>query len=305
MIEFKFADKDNNEVYCYKWLPDGDIKGIVQISHGMMERADRYERLAEFLNARSFAVYTNDHKGHGKTAGDIKNVGYAGKESMKLMLDDMKSLNDIIHEDYPELPVLLIGHSLGSYLVRWYLEVYGKDLDGVILSGTGQTPAPALWIGLMIANNDISRHGAMQKSKTLHQMIFGKYNKKLKLDRTECEWLSRDEDEVDKYINNPWCGTIFSAGFYRDFFKLLLHLQGAKHFTQTPKDVPILLLSGDRDPVGDMGRGVKMVYRSLLLTGHKSVDMKLYHQARHEILNETNRDEVMEDIALWFENIIE
>lgn len=297
---FGFKDETGLEVFVYKWLPDGAVKGAVQIAHGMAETAARYERLAEQLTGAGFAVYANDHCGHGKTVGDPEKVGDLGEDGSNHMLDNMKQLLGIIKKENPGLPVFLLGHSMGSFLTQRFLQLYGETLNGAVLSGSnGKVPGIMLWLGRLISGWEIRRRGRGWRSELLNKLSFGAYNKPFRPNRTPFDWLSRDDDEVDKYIANPYCGGVFTAGFFHDLGGLLKLNGNKKEVAKVPKDLPIYIFSGDMDPVGEYGKGVMRLVKAYQKAGVKNLQYKLYKGGRHEMLNETNRDEVMKDIIDW------
>lgn len=303
MQNFIFKSSDETEIFVYKWLPEaGNAKGIVQIAHGMAEHAERYDRFARHLTKNGYIVYANDHRGHGKTAGDIDKLGYLGDEDgFELLVEDLLTLSSIIKNDNPYLPLFLFGHSMGSFAAQRYIMLSGNDLDGVILSGSNGKQGLMLKIGTMMAKREINKHGRKAQSPRLDKLIFAGYNKGFQPSRTGSDWLSRDEKEVDKYVNDPYCGTIFTAGFFYDFLEGLMGVEDRNNMTLIPKDLPIYIFSGDKDPVGKNGKGIVDLYNRYNDLGIKDVIYKLYSGGRHEMLNETNREEVMDDIVEWLD----
>lgn len=298
---FTFTSSDGLDIYVYKWIPkDGKVKGLVQIAHGMAETASRYERFAKVLNENGYIVYANDHRGHGKTAGTIEKLGYlADQDGFELLVEDLYKLSLIIKDEHPNLPLFMFGHSMGSFAAQRYIMLYNKTLNGLILSGSNGKQGIVLKAGLSFAKTEIKKKGRRNKSQKLHNLIFGKYNNAFKPNRAASDWLSRDEKEVDKYIENPYCGGVFTAGFFHDFFKGLISIEDKKNFKLIPKDIPIHILSGDKDPVGNFGKGVMELYNRYRDHGVKDLQYKLYKDGRHEMLNEINREEVFQDIVDW------
>ncbi|AQS53513.1 2-succinyl-6-hydroxy-2,4-cyclohexadiene-1-carboxylate synthase [Jeotgalibaca dankookensis] len=299
---FTFISRDGTEIVVYKWLPKKDIKvkGIVQISHGMAETARRYHRFAKELNANGFIVYANDHRGHGQSAESIKNLGYLGAEDgFRLLVEDIARLSDLIKETYPDLPVYMFSHSMGSFAAQRFIMDYPNKIEGLILSGSNGRQGALLGVGKGLAKLESSVRGKKAKSKLLDKLIFGTYNKKFEPKRTGSEWLTRDKDELDKYIENPYCGGVFPASFFYYFIDTLQYIEDENNFKKIPKQLPILIISGDQDPVGDFGKGVKKLYKRYEEVGVKDLSTKLYEGARHELLNEINRDEVTADIVEW------
>lgn len=298
---FVFRDEGGVEVFVYKWLPEEGfkIKGIVQIAHGMAEMAARYERFAAALTKAGYAVYANDHRGHGRTAGTVENVGYLGEDGFNWMVKDMKQLNDIIREENPEIPVFLFGHSMGSILAQRYITLYGNSINGVILSGTSGKQGLMLDIGIRIAAGEVKKHGAKSRSEKLNKLTFASYNKEFKPTRTDFDWLSRDNKEVDKYIKDPFCGGIFTAGFFYDFLLGLKETHKKDNMKKIPVDLPIYLFSGEMDPVGKNCKTLYPLIKTYEKLGIKDVSYKFYKGGRHEMLNEINRDEVTNDTINW------
>ena len=301
--DFKFTAEDGQEIFTAVWAPDGDTqpKAAIQLAHGMAEHIGRYERFAKYLTDNNFLVYGNDHRGHGKTAGVLDNVGYfADENGFAKVVGDMVQLNGIIQEKHPNLPVFLFGHSMGSLLARHFVFNHGDQIQGLILSGTMGDPGLLGKVGVLIAKLESALKGKKAKSPLLDKMSFGKFNNAFKPNRTESDWLSRDKDEVDKYVNDPYCGTVFTAGFFVDMLGGLGVAFKSQNIGSIPKELPIYLFSGEKDPVGNDQKGVEQVYQSYLKAGIKEVKIKFYPEGRHEMLNETNREEVLADVVSWF-----
>lgn len=281
----------------------GAVKGVVQIAHGMAEYSNRYARFAMELCKRGYAVYINDHLGHGCSVASEEERGYFGDDGANSLVEDMKQLTDIARQEYPNVPVFLFGHSMGSFLARKYTAKYGHTLDGAIYCGTSGAN-PAAGIGIALVDYMIKREGALYRSAFVDNMAFGTYNKKT-AKNTKFDWLSRNEKEVEKYIADENCGFLFTLGGFKTLFALLKEISGKLWYNTVPTDLQILLIAGDKDPVGEYGKGVTDVYKTLRKTGHTNTVMKLYPDARHELLNELNRDEVTEDILHWLDTRLE
>lgn len=276
----------------------GSIKGVVQISHGMAEYSNRYARFALELCKEGYAVFISDHIGHGSSVTDNDMLGFFGEtDGEEHFVEDLKTLTDIIKSEYPNLPFFMLGHGMGSLIARKYTAKYGYLLDGVIYSGTsGENPA--LGIGIQLANALIKQNGPMHRSEVLHAIAFGAYNRKTEK-RTENDWASRDEAEVDRYNADELCGYNYTVSGMKTLFNTLKQVSSKRWYNTIPLSMPIYLISGSMDPVGDYSKGVNEVYKKLKKSGHKNVSMKIYEGARHEILNEINRDEVYADIIAW------
>lgn len=301
--EFYFKGKENLDIHVYKWISENiEPKAVVQIAHGMSETAIRYEEFAHKLTENGYIVYINDHRGHGLTAKTIDNVGYlAEKDGFTCLVEDMNTLTNIIKEENTNLPIYLFGHSMGSFASQRYIMEYGNNLAGLILSGSNGRHGRILKIGEFIANMEIKKHGRKYKSKLLDSLIFGGNNRGFKSSKTDFDWLSRDEKEVQKYIDDPFCGVLFTCGFFYDFIKGLEEIEDKNNLNKVPVNLPIYIISGDKDPVGKNGKGVLRLRDRYKNLGVKNVSCKLYEGGRHEMLNEINKNEVMNDIISWLE----
>ncbi len=277
------------------WICQGSPKAVVQIMHGMAEHISRYDRMAKALNAQGFAVVGRDHRGHGP---DADKLGYfAENDGWDVLLDDALQLMQETKKAYPHTPYFLLGHSMGSFLAREFALRHGQMLDGLILSGTGHYPYLLTAFGKMVAG----LMNPKKPSKLVDALAFSGNNRPFRPARTSVDWLSRDGDHVDSYIADPLCGFMFTGSAYRDFFGGLMALSKFDRLNSMPKDLPVLFLSGDRDPVGQMGKGVLTVAEAFRKAGMKSVTVKLYPDARHEMFNETNKEEADADLAAWLD----
>jgi len=299
--EFSFSSCDcKNTIYVREWLPEITPIGVIQLCHGVNEHIARYDDFARFLASRGFVVAGNDHLGHGKSISGVEDLSYFGENGgWELVIGDMRKLYERLREQYHSLPIFIFGHSMGSFLTRTYIIRYHDGPDGVIISGTGHKSGPVLAAALMMANTEVRRHGARYKSRRLNDMAFMGYNSHFKPQRTEFDWLSRNTEIVDKYIEDPLCGQMSTAGLFRDMFTGIKYITNPKNIDRVNKDLPVYLMSGDNDPVGDYGKGVLHSYKEYLKAGLTDVTLKLYHGGRHEMLNELNRDEVFADILSW------
>ena len=277
----------------------GAVKGVVQIAHGMAEHSSRYARFAMELCKMGYAVFVNDHLGHGKSVASKEDLGYFGEDGPNNLVEDMYKLTQIAKQQYPHVPFFLFGHSMGSFLSRKYTAKYGHALDGVIYCGTSG-PNPAVSVAIALTNYILKSEGAHHRSTFIDSLAFGTYNKKTEK-RTKFDWLSRDEKEVDKYIEDEYCGFLFTANGFKTLFSLLKEISDKAWYNAVPEELSILLISGDKDPVGTYGKGVNEVFKQLRKTGHANVLLKLYPEARHELLNELNREEVTADVLRWLD----
>ncbi|MBM7683713.1 alpha-beta hydrolase superfamily lysophospholipase [Pullulanibacillus pueri] len=271
----------------------------------MAEHAGRYQMFAEALCAQGFALYANDHRGHGRTArSPEERVHLDDENGWEKTVEDMKRLSDYIQLHHHEVPLFLFGHSMGSFLVRRFIQKYCEGLAGVILSGTGADPGLASTIGIKIAERARRKYGSRARSEKLNQLIIGRYNKSFKQKRTASDWLSRDQEEVERYINDPYCGQTPTIGFFIDLMTGLKALDKKANLKQVPMDLPVLFISGAQDPVGGAKKGVIKTYHHFKKAGLQKLELKFYEGARHELLNETNREEVTRDIIQWLNDKI-
>lgn len=297
---FQMLDSDDVNVFVYRWTPenDGSVRGIVQIAHGMSETAKRYERLAECLTNHGFIVYANDHRGHGKTAFDQGMLGDGGPDAFKWMTKDMSELGRFIRQEHPGLPIFLFGHSMGSFLTQKLMSCGPHLYDGYILSGSNGKRG-MLKFGQIIAQLQSLIQGPTRRSLLLNAIVFGGFNRSFRPASTPFDWLSSDAQEVQKFMDDPLCGSMCTARFYKGFFELLMEIHQPEQLEKIPKDKPVYIFSGDNDPVGEHGKGVLNLvemYKDLQI---RDLEYRIYPGGRHEMLNETNHKEVEEHIVQW------
>jgi alpha-beta hydrolase superfamily lysophospholipase len=296
---FTLVAPDGTPLFVNRWLPDSQPKAVVQLAHGMAEHSTRYARFAQRLTAAGYAVYAADHRGHGQTEGTR---GYFGEqEGWQAVIDDLHAVTERAGEEQPGLPVFLVGHSMGSFLARGYAAQFGTELAGLVLTGTAGSAGPLGSAGVLVATTQARLRGHEHASGLMDKLTFGQYNAAFKPTRTDFDWLSRDPAEVDAYIADPDCGFVFTAGGFVDLLKGLAAVNSDRLVSRVPKDLPIHLASGDADPVGNKGKGVHEVADQLRRHGVSDVTVTLWPGARHEILNETNRDEVETEIVDWLD----
>lgn len=303
----RFSYRSSNglcDIAAYKWLPDGKPKAVIQIVHGMAEHATRYDDIARFFTKNGFAVYAEDHAGHGASInGDAPIKGYFGdKDGWTVLVRDAVALHDTASAEFPDMPYVLYGHSMGSFLARTCASRYPDKFDALIFSGTAGKN-PVLGVAKALAAHDIKKLGAAAPDEKLNSIAFGAYLKRIKEPRTPFDWLTRDTAIVDEYVKDEYCGFTFTAAGFRDLFDGLGEIAGKK-WAEKVKNVPILLLAGREDPVGSYGKGVEEVANDLRKTGHTKVALELYQGGRHEMHNEINRDEVYRDILAFLTSAV-
>ncbi len=300
--ELRHHTLDRVELRGYIWLPEEGVtpRGAVQILHGMAEHAARYRRLAEALTTAGYVVYAQDLRGHGRTAGTLEKLGhFADLDGWQLVLSDVSDLNQLIHRSHPGLPVCLLGHSMGSFLAQHYIALYGETIAACALCATDYSTDLLRRLGLAVANFEALRMGVRGRSRILKRMSFGQFNKAFEPARTAFDWLSRDPAEVDKYLKDAYCGFECSAQLWIDLLTGLGKIRSREARARIPKNLPIYLFAGARDPVGRFGSGPKKLQLVYQKAGIHDVDLRLYPEARHELFNELNRDEVTEDFIEW------
>ena len=297
--EIRFASSDGSSTVCgWIYSPIDEPKGIIQISHGMCEYIGRYHDFMAECARAGYVICGHDHIGHGKSSPP-EMYGYFGRDrGFRHLVSDLHYMTRIVKKEYPQLPCFLLGHSMGSFVARLYLSKYSDELTGVILSGTAG-PNPLAKAGAAVCEGIIASKGPLHRSPFLDNLAFGAYNRRFSPIRTSKDWLTRDTDIVDKYINDPQCMFLFTACGYRDLFQMVSLVNQSSWYRTLRVQLPVLLISGDMDPVGDYGKGIEKVFCSMQKAGLQDVTMTLYPDARHELLNEINREEVYADVLNW------
>jgi alpha-beta hydrolase superfamily lysophospholipase len=295
---FSFVN-DGVEIAGERRLPDVAPKAAVVIAHGMAEHAARYGRFADELAAGGYAVYAPDHRGHGRTAGGDDRLGWAGADGWNGVLRDLDRLTALVRERHPQAPVVLFGHSMGSVLAQRFAQLHGDRLAGLILSGTFGA-APNIKSGIVVANALRLLRGDRGPSP-LQRTMFAGFNKGFAPQRTGFEWLSRDDAEVQKYADDPRCGFTFSNRLLADMLRGYVETWKPANERRIPTSLPVLFFSGALDPVGANTRAVKALAERYRALGLRDVQVRFYPDARHEMLNETNRDEVVRDVLGWLD----
>lgn len=301
--EFTFPSAGGGTaIHAVEWLPEGDARAVLQISHGVAEYILRYELFAEYLTARGFAVVGHDHLGHGDSVAEGAARLYFGpKGSWNRVVDDIYTRRQLAGKRFPGVPYFLLGHSMGSFLARTYLIRYPGTVDGAVIMGTGQQSPALIAGGKAVAAAESARIGEDKASPLVEKLAFGAYNKRFAPNRTANDWLSVSEENVDRYLEDPLCGGTPTSGLFREMLGGLTFVARPENLRKMNLNTPILFISGEMDPVGDCGRGVRKAYRSFQRAGVRDVSLKLYPELRHEILCEDCKETVFADIFQWLD----
>lgn len=299
--EFTFLSADGKtNIHAVEWLPEGDVRAVLQISHGVAEYILRYEPFAEYLTARGFAVVGHDHLGHGASVSDGAARLYFGpKGSWNWVVDDIYTRRNLAGRRFPGVPYFLLGHSMGSFLARTYLIRYPGTVDGAVIMGTGQMSPALIAGGKIIAARESARIGEDHASPVVEKLAFGAYNKRFAPNRTASDWLSVSSENVDRYLADALCGGTPTSGLFREMLGGLTFIAKPENLKKMNVNIPVLFISGAMDPVGDCGKGVQRAYRSFQKAGVRDVSIKLYPELRHEIMNEDCRETIFEDLYQW------
>jgi len=299
--EFTFTGADGARLLGRKWLPEGAPRAVVQIAHGLAEHSARYGRLAAALNQAGYAVYANDHRGHGPSCPPDELGHFADDDGWAKALADLWTFNRRIAADEPGAPIVFLGHSMGSFFGQDFVPQHSDALAGAVFSGSNGKPPAIAAAARLIARVERLRLGPRGKSALLNQMLFGDFNKPFKPARTPVDWLSRDAAEVDKYVADPLCGFPFTTALGVDLLDALPRLARPENLGRIRKDLPIYVFSGEKDPVGANLKSLIDAFKAL---GFSRLTTRIYPGARHETLNETNRDEVTRDLIAWLDGAV-
>lgn len=291
--------KDGADIFLRVWDSVDKPIGVVQIIHGMAEHSARYDDFARFLNNRGYVVYADDHRGHGLSLGKEKTLGYIGENGFNNIVEDEKIISEIIRTKYNDLPLYIFAHSFGSFIGQEYIIRYSNNIDGIILSGSAKQDGLDVKVGSILASIQNKLFNNKSEAKLIDKLSFGSYNKKVENQSTKFDWLSRDNNEVEKYIIDGLCGFISPINFYYYLFRGLKDLYKIDRLKNISKTLPILILSGNMDPVGKYGKSVERLYNQYRDLDIKDITLKLFEGGRHELLNEINKEEVFNYISNW------
>ncbi len=294
-----YDSKGMGRIHGCRWTPEGDVKAVLQIIHGIAEYVERYDDFANYLNKLGILVVAEDHMGHGQSinGGGIQGYFHGGwftaVEDSYQLLEDTKA-------EFPDVPYILFGHSMGSFMARTILCKYpDSGIAAAIICGTGWQPAFALPALAKIIDRIAKKEGEEKPNEKLQNLVFGSYNAKVEHPRTPYDWLSRDKHQVDAYIAHPLCGFTASAGLLRDLMEGIAYIERKDSLSNMKKDLPVFFIAGGDDPVGSYGKGVRQAAAAFEKAGMTAVSVRIYPLARHEILNEINKEEIYEDVAQW------
>lgn len=303
--EFYFPSKDGNtEIHTIEWKPEGEVKAVLQLSHRMVEYVNRYDEFARFLCGHGFYVVGNDHLGHGKSIQSKAEYGFFNeKYGNACLLADMHTLRQRVRRKYPDVPYFMLGHSMGSSLLRQYIQMYGNGLCGAILMGVvADKNRNLLKLGRRLCRIMAAFRGWHYRSRLVNKMAIGAFNKKFKPAKTKVDWVTSDEKALEAYVSDPLCSFMFTVNGYYHMFSGMLKMQKKESIYMIPKHLPILVMAGVEDPVGNFGKGVRKVYEKYRAAGIQDITLRLYAGDRHELLNETDRSQVYEDIWEWLKD---
>ena len=303
MTEFTFLSTDGKtQLHGMRWEPEGgSVRAVLQICHGVAEHIARYDAFARYLNGLGIAVVGHDHLGHGLSLPEGGTPVYFGEgNTWNTVVDDIYVLHQRIRLWYPDVPLCIMGHSMGSFLTRTYLIRYPGTVKAAIIMGTGWQPKAVIAGGMAVAKAVGAVVGENGTSDLVTNLAFGAYNKLFAPNRTSCDWLSADENNVDAYMADPLCGADATVGLFRQMLSGIRFNQKLSNLRQMDPRIPVLFVAGEKDPVGDCGNGVRRTYQEFRRAGVQDCTLKLYPGLRHEILNEkAQQQQVFEDIGQW------
>ena len=297
--DFWYDSKGAGRIHGCRWTPEGEPKAVVQILHGIAEFVERYDDFANFLTRHGFLVVAEDHMGHGQSINGEGIRGYFHGGWFTAIEDSMQLMQDV-KTDFSDLPYILFGHSMGSFMARTILCKYPDcGLTAAVICGTGWQPAFALPALIRVVEAVCKKSGETDPNEKLQNLVFGSYNRKVEHPRTPFDWLSRDSKIVDAYIAHPLCGFTASSGLLRDMMKGIHYIEQSKNLQNMNKKLPVFFIAGGDDPVGSYGKGVQTCADAFRKNGMEDVSVRIYPLCRHEILNEWGREDIYEDVLHW------
>ena len=299
--EFTFPSTDRKTmIHGIEWIPEQEVKAILQIAHGMVEYVDRYHEFAAFLADKGIYVVGHDHLGHGQSVNSEDEYGYFPQpDGNKMVIGDIHKLRKLTEEKYPGVPYFMLGHSMGSFLLRQYLTMHSNGLAGAIIMGTGHQPLMILKAGQFVCKITAFIKGWKYRSELVNSLSFGSFNKKFEPAETPKDWVTSYKPIRDVYVKDPLTSFTFTVGGYYQMFEGMKVLDTKGSVEKIRKDLPVFFVAGADDPVGDFGKGVQRIFEKYKAAGIQDVEIKLYKDDRHEILNETDREVVYEDLYSW------
>ena len=302
--DFSFLSSDNaTRIHAMCWEPEGEVKAVLQIAHGMVEYIKRYDAFAAYLSEKGYYVVGHDHLGHGQSVQGKEYYGFFHEtKGNEYVIGDIHKLRKMTMKTYPDVPYFMLGHSMGSFLLRQYLSMCGDGLAGAVIMGTGNISAPLLKAGKTVCRSLAAVKGWKHRSSFVNNMGLGGYNKHFEPSESTKDWVTSDDEIRAAYEKDPLCNFIFTVNGYYHMFRGMEVLSKADTMEKIPKELPVLFISGEQDPVGEFGKSVELIYNKYKNAGMQDVDIKLYPEGRHEVLNERNRAEVYEDLYNWIES---
>lgn len=297
---------DGADVFVRVWEPDGEPpRAVLQVAHGMVEHSGRYDAFAAYLTERGVAVVASDQRGHGRTGEKAGSLGHlADKDGFDRLVGDLLAINEWIGRRWPAAPRFLLGHSMGSLVARRYVQVHGETVAGIVAVATVAHPGLLAQVGRWLARLQMRRRSPRHPSLLLTALVFDGYNNRIPRPKTAFDWLTRDPEALASYVADPYCGFVPSAGFYYDLLTGLRLVHDARLIRRIPKDLPMLFLAGDADPVGGYGKGVEKIAARYRRLGLRNIRLIVYEGARHELLNELNKEQVYNDILGWLNEVL-
>lgn len=297
--DFTFDSRDEStKIHAVRWVPEGEVKGVLQIIHGMAEHIDRYENVAKWFTQKGYVVTGEDHLGHGKSVKEGGTYGYfCDHDPATVVVRDVHRLKKMTEEKYKGVPYFVLGHSMGSFIMRNYMYRYGSGIKGAIVCGTASQPKAVIAFGIFLSKLQSILFGGKHPGEFINRLAFGDPKKIEK--GHENDWLCTDKEVCDKFGADELCGFLFTVNGFYTMFSLIQRMQDPKNINKVPKDLPVKIISGTDDSVGNYGKGVVKAYESYKAAGIKDLEIKLYEGLRHEILNEPCQNEIFNELYEW------